>query len=109
MALSRALSAAEVDTLDLHAVAVSEETLLDYIAPDIHADAAERFEILGKQLTDSGYWRWLASLWVYHDVMWDSLPTWRRLFGSQRPERRRLMREYELEIFDALPAQVEVF
>lgn len=104
-----ALHPAEFETCDLHAAKVTENTLMEYLAPDVHDDAPERFEILADQLSDVAYWRWLASLWVYHDRVSDRLATWRRLFGSGRPQRRALMTEDELEILDGLPSQVELF
>jgi hypothetical protein len=85
------------------------ESILDYVAPDICIDGPERFEILSELLDDVGYWRWLASLWIYHDTVHDHLATWRRLFLSDRPRREELMAAHERELLARLPSSVEVF
>jgi hypothetical protein len=72
-------------------------------------DLLSAFVTIAPALDDARYWETLGNLWVHHDRVHDQLRTWRTLFGCQRPERERLMREHELEDLAALPTRVEVF
>jgi hypothetical protein len=94
---------------------VQARTLLEaeqwgtYIALYHGHDPLRAFVALAPAMADEDYWRLLASIWVYHDVVHDRLRTWRRLFRAARAKREHLMDDYELERWAALPGRVEVF
>jgi hypothetical protein len=88
---------------------IAPEEIVSYVAPSVHDDGPERFEILSRLLDDAPYWQHLAHLWVFHDQVHRRLATWRRLFLSERPRREELMRPDERETLARLPAQVDVF
>lgn len=60
-------------------------------------------------LTDYAYWFYLSTMWVSYSGKSD-LSLWKRLFGSQRKNRKQsVMKPSEIKAFDQLPYFVTVY
>lgn len=61
------------------------------------------------ELSDYSYWFFLGTLWVHYSGFTD-LQVWRRLFQSDRPNKRTsLMKPSEVYAFDRLPGILTIF
>ncbi len=67
------------------------------------------FDKYKNRLTDYCYWYMLGTLWVSY-TGWSELRMWKRLFSSNRPNRKMcLMKPSEVEYFDKLPEEFVVY
>lgn len=61
------------------------------------------------KLTDYCYWFMLSTLWVSY-TGWSDLRLWKRLFDSNRPNRKLcIMKPSEVRAFDLLPESFKVY
>ncbi|MGI8945446.1 MAG: hypothetical protein ACR2GL_04305 [Thermoleophilaceae bacterium] len=72
-------------------------------------EALGAFLAMEDELDPPDYWRLLGDAWTAADAVAPNLETWRRLFGSSRPDRDHLMREAERPLLAALPDEVTAY
>ena len=60
-------------------------------------------------LSDAGFWKTLKEVWVDTENAWQNIETWSALFNSTRGSRENLMDAQELEVFNLLEDEVEVY
>lgn len=71
--------------------------------------AIVEFDKHKNKLTDYGYWFMLSTLWVSY-TGWSDLRLWKRLFNSNRPNRKPcIMKPSEVRAFDQLPETFLVY
>lgn len=69
----------------------------------------DAFTEIADKMKDTLYWELLAVIWSDTENGWQNLPAWQRAFDSDRPERRNLMNQFEVQAYSNLPDEVTVY
>jgi hypothetical protein len=67
------------------------------------------FEKVCDEMTDGHYWKNLASVWTDSENIWQNGREWSVLLGSKRTGRELMMDKADLEVFNNLPEQIQVY
>jgi hypothetical protein len=89
--------------------ALKEKNWTKYIWLHERPYRIDAFIEINDRLTDRNYWQFLVAIWSDTENAWQNLSEWKRLFGSDRPERKHLMDEEEFYYYQKLPDMVTVY
>lgn len=69
----------------------------------------QMFNLIKKQLSDKDYWKILGEIWINSENIWQNKNIWKTCFSSKRKNKQCLMIESELDDFNKLDNEINIY